>query len=114
MTKGNHLIIDCYNVSHNICLDDKHFLNSLVHAAEQAGANIISENRYHFGHNSPPGFAITIMLDESHISAHSYADEGMIAMDMFTCGAVSPNKIFEIFLTLIPIQDYKTTYIPRF
>ena len=42
---------------------------------------------------SPPGFASVVLLDESHISAHCYADEGLIAIDVFTCGQADPSAI---------------------
>lgn len=37
------------------------------------------------GRLSPPGYTSVLLLDESHISVHCYADEGLIALDCFTC-----------------------------
>lgn len=95
MYKGKHLLIDCRNVSREVCLDDKDMLNAIVKAAEKAGASVISQVRYHFGHNSPPGFTTMVLLDESHCSAHTYADQGLIALDIFTCGNVDPHQILK-------------------
>ena len=39
------------------------------------------------GSDSPPGFASVILLDESHMTAHCYSEEGMLAFDCFTCGS---------------------------
>jgi len=115
VSKGRHLIIDFTNVSEHLCLNDKLFLNTLAMAAEEAGATVISQTRYRFGHNSPPGFTLAITLDESHITAHSYASEGLIAMDIFTCGTVEPSNIFEILLKTLPeLNSYKTHSIERF
>ena len=86
MYKGRHLLVDCRNVAREVCLNDKLVLNAMARAAERAGATVVSQVRYKFGQDSPPGFAAVVMLDESHCSAHSYADLGLIAMDMFTCG----------------------------
>ncbi|HJM41106.1 MAG TPA: S-adenosylmethionine decarboxylase [Candidatus Thalassarchaeaceae archaeon] len=45
------------------------------------------------GVQSPLGFAAVVLIDESHVSAHCYADEGILAVDCFTCGSVDPNTI---------------------
>lgn len=86
MSKGTHVILDCFGVSSDVCLDDKLLLQIVVRAAESGGATIINTSRYRFGHNSPPGCTVFVMLDESHISVHTYADEGRMAIDVFTCG----------------------------
>jgi S-adenosylmethionine/arginine decarboxylase-like enzyme len=45
------------------------------------------------GSVSPPGGTIIIMLDESHISLHSYGEEGILATDTFTCSKNPENHI---------------------
>ena len=47
------------------------------------------------GSVSPSGFAAVVLIDESHVSAHCYADEGILAVDCFTCGGVDPNDIVD-------------------
>ena len=114
MNRGKHLIIDCKNVSKDICLDDKNMMNVICTAIEKAGANILSTSRYRLGHNSPPGFACVIMLDESHCSAHSYADDGLLAIDLFTCGKTDPMMVFEYIREQINLGDAKFKLIDRF
>ena len=64
-------------------------------AATHAGSTVISQIRYQFGQNSPPGCTAIVMLDESHCSVHTYADLGLVAMDVFTCGTTNPWDIWE-------------------
>ena len=45
------------------------------------------------GTTSPPGFAAVVLIDESHITAHCYADRGLLAIDCFTCGGTDPDQI---------------------
>lgn len=45
------------------------------------------------GVESPAGFAAVVLIDESHVSAHCYAEEGILAVDCFTCGEVDPATI---------------------
>lgn len=94
--KGRHLLIDCRNVPRELCLDDRRFLQAMSTAAEKAGATVVSQVRYKFGSDSPPGFTAIVMLDESHVSAHTYADKGLVAMDVFTCGSTDPGRVWEI------------------
>ncbi len=112
MHKGRHLLIDCWDVERDLCLDDKRVLSAMSRAAERAGATVISQVRYKFGHDSPPGFAAVIMLDESHCSAHSYADLGLIAMDVFTCGSTNPRTVLryiqeELDLGTVTVREFK-------
>ena len=114
MYKGRHLLIDCHNVSRGVCLDDRRMLDAMARAATRAGANVISQVRYHFGHNSPPGFTAVVLLDESHISAHCYADTGQIAMDVFTCGTTDPRDVLAYIRQRIALGDVTVKEEHRF
>ena len=114
MHKGKHLLIDCRNVSREVCLDDKRVLAAMANAAERAGANVISQVRYRFGQDSPPGFTAAIVLDESHCTAHTYADDGLLAMDVFTCGDTDPLDILRYIREEIDLGDVSIREIDRF
>jgi S-adenosylmethionine decarboxylase len=86
----------------------------MTRAAERAGANIISTFRYKFGQDSPPGFTAIVMLDESHCSAHSYADLGLIALDIFTCGGTNPGEVLRYIREEIDLGDVTVQAMPRF
>jgi len=112
--KGMHLLIDCRNVAREVCLDDKRMLNAMARAAERAGATVVSQIRYKFGQDSPPGFTAVVMLDESHCSAHTYADLGLVALDVFTCGKTNPRDVLRYLLEEIDLGDVTVTETPRF
>ncbi|HZD60281.1 MAG TPA: adenosylmethionine decarboxylase [Anaerolineae bacterium] len=116
MNKGNHLIADVHNMSSDVLVDDKLLLQTIVNAANEAGANIINQSRYRFGHNSSPGCTAFIMLDESHVSIHTYADDGKMALDVFTCGPTSCEKILESICRQLNIMedDIVVNKVPRF
>lgn len=86
----------------------------MARAAEKAGANVISQVRYHFGHNSPPGFTAVVVLDESHCSAHCYAETGQIALDVFTCGNTDPRMVLKYIREEIDLGDVTVLEQPRF
>ncbi len=82
--------------------------------ALRAGANVISQVRYQFGHNSPPGFTAVVVLDESHCSCHTYADLGLVALDVFTCGRTNPRDVLAYIREEIGLGDVSIRQMPRF
>jgi S-adenosylmethionine decarboxylase len=115
MHKGNHLLVDCTNVPQSVCTNDKLVMETFSEAAKEAGATVISQVRYKFdGIKSPNGFTVVVMLDESHISAHSYSDEGMLAMDIFTCGSTDPQNVFDIIASKLDLGTVNVNRHPRF
>jgi S-adenosylmethionine decarboxylase len=114
LEKGRHLLIDCRNVDRQLCLNDKLFLEVMARAATRAGACVISQVRYHFGHNSPPGFTAVCLLDESHVSAHCYADLGLVAMDVFTCGSTDPMDVLMYMREELDLGDVTVRQVGRF
>lgn len=73
------------------------------------------------GVKSPPGFTFVLCLDESHISVHSYAEEGLLAVDCFTCSKNSQahrnaiERIENLMLSQFPASRlYKKQNVARF
>ena len=114
MQKGKHLLVDCRNVASETCLNDKALLDVMARAATRAGATVVSQIRYKFGQDSPPGFTCIVMLDESHVSAHTYADLGLIALDVFTCGSTDPADVLDYIREEIDLGDVSVRIVPRF
>jgi S-adenosylmethionine decarboxylase len=89
-------------------------LAAMARSSKRAGANVISQIRYQFGHNSPPGFTAVVVLDESHCSAHTYADLGLIALDVFTCGKTEPQDVLAYIREEIDLGEVFIREMPRF
>jgi S-adenosylmethionine decarboxylase len=114
MHRGRHVLIDAIAMNSEICEDDKRMLELMSEAAKVAGATVIGQMRYHFGHNSPPGFTAIVMLDESHISCHAYADTNQIAMDFFTCGKADPEAAWEYIKSKLALDRFSISIENRF
>jgi S-adenosylmethionine decarboxylase len=89
-------------------------LETMARSAERAGATVISQVRYRFGSDSPPGFTAVVVLDESHCSVHTYADFGLMAIDIFTCGTTDPHAILEHIRADIDLGETEVREIRRF
>ncbi len=114
MHKGKHLLVDCRNVARELCLNDRLVLDVMARSAERAGATVVSQIRYKFGQESPPGFTAVVMLDESHCSAHTYADLGLIALDVFTCGNTEPRDVLRYIREELDLGDVTVKECGRF
>ncbi len=114
MHKGQHLLVDCREVPRQLCVNDQLLLDTLAEATRNNGATVISQMRYQFGADSPPGCTAIVMLDESHCSVHTYADAGLVAFDFFTCGDTSPVAIWEEVRDKLGIKNATLRNVSRF
>jgi len=114
LSKGTHVVLDCYDVPASLCLDDKYLMDTAARLARECGANVINTSRYHFGHNSPPGCTVFVMLDESHISVHTYASDGRMAIDIFTCGKTDAREVAERLKQELRLTNFKEKCLDRF
>lgn len=87
--RGRHSMLDyykCFIPQKNV---ESVILNLIFHfkiICEEEGLRVVGEKCIVFdGSKSPPGGTFVLCLDESHISLHCYADEGLCSIDCFTC-----------------------------
>ena len=88
--KGRHITLDYSGFTG----DGKWVLTVLRSAVSRSSAREVHAHVAEFdGEQSPTGFAAVVLIDESHVSAHCYAEEGILAVDCFTCGGIDPTEI---------------------
>ena len=67
-----------------VLLDDESYIREmLIHAATLAQSTLLGLNSHKF---EPQGVTAIAMLAESHISIHTWPENGMAVCDVFTCG----------------------------
>lgn len=80
---GRHIVAELYNCNLEK-IDDVTFVeNSMLAAAEKAGATVINSTFHHF---SPFGVSGVIVIQESHFSIHCWPEYGYASIDIYTCG----------------------------
>ena len=86
--KGVHCIYDFVNIRcDDLFLYQQQINVILDQVIAQSNLNQIDQSSQLFnGQDTPPGFANVRVLDESHLSVHSYSEQGILAADLFTCG----------------------------
>ena len=100
--KGSHVFMDYTGAFFEE--EDAHrlVLSVLQQAVDQSPATEVHAHCVPFDvTTSPPGFAAVVLIDESHITAHHYADRGMLALDCFTCGETDPDSIADFIHTML-------------
>ena len=84
---GAHLIIDLYDAKK---LDDLDHIEATLRACvDAAGATLLHIHLHHFEPNG--GISGVAVLAESHISIHSWPENGYAALDVFMCGNAQPD-----------------------
>jgi S-adenosylmethionine decarboxylase len=85
---GTHLIVDLRGAQH---LDDVAYIErALIDAVEAANATLLHVHLHHFTPNG--GVSGVAVLAESHISIHTWPENGYAALDIFMCGRADPYK----------------------
>lgn len=123
--RGRHSMTDhikCYIPQKNVESVALNLIFNFKIICEEEGLRIVGEKCIVFdGTKSPPGFTFVLCLDESHISVHSYADEGLLATDLFTCSKNpqahinASRRIEHIILSFFPDGElYKRHTVGRF
>jgi S-adenosylmethionine decarboxylase proenzyme len=88
-TFGQHLLVE-YHGCRGEVLDDLELVESTMRrAAEAAGATVVNSVFHPF---EPHGVTGVVVLEESHLSIHTWPESGYAAVDFYTCGDCSPER----------------------
>ncbi len=83
---GKQVLIDIKNVNSDkikTIEDIKPFMDKVVEVLQ---LNVVGECSHQFKKdNNPHGVTMVYLLSESHLSIHTFVDEGKITIDLFTC-----------------------------
>ncbi|MGE0268796.1 MAG: adenosylmethionine decarboxylase [Candidatus Omnitrophota bacterium] len=64
-----------------------------LRAAHASEATIVE---HFFKQYDPHGVTGIILISESHFSIHTWPEDGFVAMDIFTCGQMNPEKAIDV------------------
>ncbi len=82
-SQGRHVLAELFACERAL-LDDRDFLaRALRRAAESVGANVVAEVWHPF---SPHGVTGVLVIEESHLSVHTWPETGYAAVDFYSCG----------------------------
>lgn len=89
---GIHLIVELWQASH--LTDPSRIRSIMTEAIEACGATLLSMDLHVFSPNG--GVSGVAVLQESHISIHTWPEFEYAAMDVFVCGTIDPYPAIEV------------------
>ncbi len=92
-TFGRHLIAEYFGCRADVLNDLGDVRRLLEAAAEAAGAGIVQTVAHQF---TPQGVSVVVVVEESHLSIHTWPEDGYAAVDFYTCGPCEPERAHAI------------------
>src|SRR5690554_8041555 len=86
-TYGRHLLMEYQGCDREILNNPEQLKEWMFRAAQASGATVVADVFHSF---SPCGPSGVLVLQESHLSIHTWPENGYAAMDFYTCGDCDP------------------------
>ena len=81
-----------------------------VTAVEAGGGHVLDASDVVF-----PNGAITLVLilAESHLSVHTWPEEALVAIDLFSCGAIDGEMVIDTLVSRLRLNSVAISRLPR-
>ena len=101
---GKHCILELYECDKSKLNDEAFLRTAITTAAKRAGAKLLNLITHRF---DPQGVTGLALLAESHISIHTWPENGYAAVDVFTCGDhTMPEQACEVMRRELGARSY--------
>ena len=92
-TASRHLLVEYQDCDRRLLNNPSELKTILKAAAEAARATVVGEVFHTF---SPQGVIGVVVIEESHLSIHTWPEYGYAAVDFYTCGDCLPDRAHEV------------------
>ena len=107
---GKHLLLEVYDVKFNLLNDVISLQETMEKGINRANMTILNIFSHCF---LPQGCTIVIALSESHVSCHTWPENGSIAIDVYTCGEGNPKLIAIELLKYLDSNNFRLREVDR-
>ena len=107
---GRHCFLSLYDCDKSILDNTNTLIEMQEYAAELSGATVVQTIFKKF---YPQGVTVLTLLEESHISIHTWPERGEAAVDIFTCGLCDPTVGAKHIVDTVNSQRYKMEVVER-
>lgn len=107
---GKHLLLEVYNIDFNLLNDVESLQKTMISGINRAKMTILNIFSHAF---EPQGCTIVVALAESHVSCHTWPENGCIAIDVYTCGDKNPKIIAIELLKYLNSDNYSLKEVYR-
>jgi len=107
---GKHLLLEVYDVNFEAINDVESLQNAMLKGIERAKMTVLNVFSHCF---IPQGCTVVIALAESHVSCHTWPENGCLAVDVYTCGEGNPKLIALEILKYLNSDSYSLREVDR-
>lgn len=108
---GNHIIMDLYGCDADKLDDVDYIRDALEKAAAAAGATIVQTVMHRY---LPQGITGICLVQESHLSIHTWPEYEFVAVDIFMCGKEGdPEKALDYLQNVLGGKDRQVQKMVR-
>ena len=110
---GKHIYANCRSDDPSV-LSNESFIRAVVEkAVEEAGATLVSIQSF-FADGPHSGVSVVAIVNESHISVHTWDKENFVTVDAYTCGEhTEPMRALEYIRRVLGLRECEVTYVVR-
>lgn len=109
-TIGRHLIAEFYCCDLELLDDVARIEQHMLQAARLIGATVMGSTFHRF---DPQGVSGTVVISESHLSIHTWPENGYVAADIYTCGGLDPQAGFAYLAQSLESDSWRVQEILR-
>jgi S-adenosylmethionine decarboxylase len=115
---GEHLTIDGYGGNYEKLNDKALVLHCLNDLPAKLGMNKLAEPEVYFAKGNdtkdPGGWSGFLVIEESHISIHTFPGRGFVSADVYTCkNGMDNDFILSYFKETFELKDIEHNFIQR-
>jgi S-adenosylmethionine decarboxylase proenzyme len=92
---GHHILVSLYGISFSLLDDIGGIRAAFERAVEACGATVLNRFSHQF---HPQGVTVVYALAESHLSIHTFPENGSCAIDVYTCGDMNARKGMDVLI----------------
>lgn len=108
---GRHILVEYYNCDKEILKDHAIIEEYMKQAAIEANATIVTSCFHKF---NPWGVSGAVIIQESHLTIHTWPEYGYASVDLFTCGdSVNPWVGFRYLEEVLKAERSESTEVAR-
>lgn len=109
-TKSGHLLVELFDCDKAILQDQSQIETLFIKAAKAANVTIVKSVFHQY---SPQGVTGVVIIEESHLSIHTWPECGYASVDFYTCGSGLPEKALEIIQPGLSAARTEVLFIDR-
>jgi S-adenosylmethionine decarboxylase proenzyme len=109
-TQGRHLLAEYWGCRLDVLIDINAIERLLRHAAEAAACTVVQAVFHQF---SPTGISGVVVIEESHLSIHTWPEHGYAAVDFYTCGNGAPENAHQVLLAGLQPAEHEVMLLQR-